>query len=142
KCLTGQLRPKTGAVTLFGQPIWRNAGVFARVGMVPEQDAFYEEMSARQFVTYLTRLQGYSAADAQRLADEALERLSLTSRRDDPIKEFSKGMRQRVKIAQAIAHRPDVLFMDEPLTGTDPIGRRHIIELIQELGAQGKTIVV
>ncbi len=142
KCLTGQLRPKTGAVTLFGQPIWRNAGVFARVGMVPEQDAFYEEMSARQFVSYLTQLQGFSAADALKLADEALERLSLTSRRDDPIKSFSKGMRQRVKIAQAIAHQPDVLFMDEPLTGTDPIGRRHIIELIQELGAQGKTVVV
>ena len=142
KCLTGQLNPRTGGVRIHGKPVWNNAEVFAQIGLVPEQDAFYEEMTGREFVTYLTQLQGFSKKDAQQLADEAIETVDLTDKRDKAIREYSKGMRQRIKIAQALAHRPSVLFLDEPLAGTDPVGRRHIINMIRELGEQGKTIVV
>ena len=142
KCMTGQLEPKTGQVTILGQPVWNNASIFASVGFVPEQDAFYEDMTGHQFVATLTRLQGYSPQDAARLADEAIEQVDLSEKRHQPIREYSKGMRQRIKIAQALAHRPQVLFLDEPLTGTDPVGRKRIVELIAGLGRQGKTIVV
>ena len=142
KCMTGQLNPRTGQVSIFKQPVWNNAGIYSRVGLVPEQDAFYEDMTGHEFVTYLTRLQGFSKDAASKLADEAIAEMDLEEKRDQPIREYSKGMRQRIKIAQALAHKPDVLFLDEPLAGTDPVGRRHIIKLIQKLGDQGKTIVV
>lgn len=142
KILSGQLRASTGAARIFGERIWNNAQIFKRVGLVPEQDAFYEEMTGREFVTYLTRLQGFSVADARRLADETLELVGMSESKNRRIDEYSKGMRQRVKLAQAIAHEPDVLFLDEPLTGTDPVGRHKMIELVQHLGEQGKTVVV
>lgn len=142
KCLTGQLRPKTGGVQIFGQNVWNNSNVFARIGLVPEQDAFYEEMTGHQFVTYLTRLQGYNTVEAEKLADEAIGIVDLQDKRDQPIRAYSKGMRQRIKIAQALAHKPDVLFMDEPLAGTDPVGRRKIINLIKDQGDAGKTVLV
>lgn len=142
KCLTGQLQPKTGRVTVFGMPVWNNAQVFSRIGFVPEQDAFYEDLTGKQFVTYLTRLQGFTTHDAERLADEAIAQVGLNYKKDQLIREYSKGMRQRIKIAQALAHKPDILFLDEPLTGTDPVGRRHIIDLIQGFGEEGKVVVV
>lgn len=142
KLLTGQLRPATGMVTIQGERVWNRPETFAELGFVPEQDAFYEEMTGRQFVTHLTRLQGFSAAHAKELAAEAIETVSLTDQADKPINEYSKGMRQRIKIAQALAHKPQVLFFDEPLSGTDPVGRRRIIDLIKKLGDEGRTIVV
>jgi ABC-2 type transport system ATP-binding protein len=142
KVITGQLRPRTGTVAIFGQKVWNNPSVFSQIGFVPEQDAFYEEMTGRQFVTYLTRLQGFAAPDAARLADEAIAQVDLQAQADRSIQEYSKGMRQRIKIAQALAHKPRVLFLDEPLTGTDPVGRRHIIDLIKKLGDDGVCVLV
>ncbi len=142
KVLSGQLRPSTGSARMLGEPIWNNAALFSKVGLVPEQDAFYEEMSGKEFVTYLTRLQGYSAAEADKRADETIELAGMSEAKDRRIEEYSKGMRQRIKLAQAIAHDPDVLFLDEPLTGTDPVGRHKMIELVQHLGEQGKTVIV
>ena len=142
KLMTGQLRPATGMVTVNGQRVWNSSKTFAELGFVPEQDAFYEEMTGRQFVTHLTRLQGFSSDDAAELAAEAIETVSLTEQADRKIREYSKGMRQRIKIAQALAHKPTVLFFDEPLSGTDPVGRRRIIDLIRELGDQGRTVFV
>lgn len=142
KVLTGQLQPSTGAVSIFGERVWNNSSIFSRIGFVPEQDAYYEQMTGRQFVTYLTRLQGFSKTDAARLADKAIDTVDLTADCDRKIHEYSKGMRQRIKIAQALAHDPDLLFMDEPLNGTDPLGRRQIIDLIQHLESEGKTIIV
>ncbi|RAL24762.1 hypothetical protein DL240_00700 [Lujinxingia litoralis] len=142
KCLTGQLRPTTGMATIAGARVWNNPKAFAQLGFVPEQDAFYEDMSGRDFVTHLTRLQGFSRSDAAALAEEAIATVSLTDQAHRRIREYSKGMRQRIKIAQALAHRPKVLFFDEPLTGTDPIGRRTIIDLIQRLGDEGHTVLV
>ena len=141
KCLSGQLRPKMGRVKVAGQDIG-DPRVYADIGFVPEQDAFYEEMSGLEFVTYLTRLQGWAKPQAQELAREAIAQVAMTERQGDPIRTYSKGMRQRVKIAQALAHKPKVLFLDEPLTGTDPVGRRHIIDLVGRLGDQGHTVLV
>lgn len=142
KCITGQLQPNTGHVRIFEQPVWNNHAIFSRVGFVPEQDAFYETMTGLEFVTYLTRLQGFGAKQARERALRTLELVSLADKQDVPIGEYSKGMRQRTKIAQALAHDPDVLFLDEPLAGTDPVGRRAIIDLVVDLGKQGKTILV
>lgn len=142
KILSGQLRPSTGSARMFGEPIWNNPSIYSRVGLVPEQDAFYEEMSGSQFVTYLTRLQGYSPAEAEERADETIELVGMTESKHRSIEEYSKGMRQRIKLAQAISHDPDVLFLDEPLTGTDPVGRHKMIELVNRLGDEGKTILV
>ncbi len=142
KCLSGQLRPDTGLVTIGGKPIHGHPEALAEVGVVPEQDAFYEEMTGHQFVTALTRLQGFSADDARELARQALETVQLTDESHRPISGYSKGMRQRVKVAQALAHRPSVLILDEPLAGTDPLGRRRLMDLITELGDQGRTVIV
>ncbi len=142
KVVTGQLRPTTGNVGIFGELIWNNRNVMSRIGFVPEQDSFYEEMTGLQFVSYLTRLQGYSKTDAAELASIAIETVSLTDKKNDAIRTYSKGMRQRIKIAQALAHNPDILFLDEPLAGTDPVGRRHIINLIRGFGDAGKTVIV
>ncbi len=142
KCMTGQLRPATGTVSIDGAPVWNNPSIYSIIGFVPEQDAFYEKMSGRQFVTHLTRLQGFSTDDAAKLAEEAIELVDLAEQAHRPINEYSKGMRQRIKIAQALAHRPRLLFFDEPLAGTDPVGRRSIIDLIRRLGDQGRTVFV
>lgn len=142
KVMTGQLRPSTGTIAIDGDIVWNSRRAMSKIGFVPEQDAFYEGMTGRQFVTYLTRLQGYSADDAAELADEAIETVDLTRERDRPIQEYSKGMRQRIKVAQALAHNPSILFLDEPLTGTDPVGRRHLIDLIRSLGDAGRTVIV
>jgi ABC-2 type transport system ATP-binding protein len=142
KCLTGQLRPKTGAVTLHKLNVWSHPEVFKHVGFVPEQDAFYEQMTGHQFVSTLTELQGFDRAQASKLADEAIERVGLVPQRDKKICEYSKGMRQRIKIAQALAHKPDVIFLDEPLTGTDPVGRRAIINLIRDIASSGDATVL
>ena len=142
KCMTGQLRPATGMVSIDGKRVWDNPDVYSEIGFVPEQDAFYEEMTGREFVTHLTRLHGFGADDAAKLADEAIETVSLTEEADRPIAGYSKGMRQRIKIAQSLAHRPRVLFFDEPLAGTDPVGRRKMIDLIRRLGDEARTVIV
>lgn len=142
KVLTGQLRPSTGVVTMQGEPLWNNAEAFQKMGLVPEQDAFYWEMTGLEFVTYLTRLQGFDEEDAAALAGGAIETVGLTDDRARPVSEYSKGMRQRLKCAQAIAHDPEVVVLDEPLNGTDPVGRHAMIELIRELGDRGKTVLV
>lgn len=142
KVLTGQLKPSNGQARIFGEKIWNNPYVLSRIGLCPEQDAFYEDMSSFQFVTYLTRLHGFTTHEAEKIAHRTLEIVDLAERKMDPIRTYSKGMRQRTKLAQAIAHDPDILFLDEPLTGTDPIGRRRVIDLILEFGDRGKSVIV
>jgi len=142
KVITGQLRPTTGAVRIGGDPVWNNAEVFRRLGVVPEHDAFYREMTGLEFVTYLTRLQGFDADAAERLAERAIDTVGLNDDRDREVTEYSKGMRQRLKFAQALAHDPEVVVLDEPLNGTDPVGRRAMIDLVQQLGDDDKTVLV
>ena len=142
KLVTGQLRPSQGAVEVLGEPIWGNPGVYARMGYCPDQDAFYERMTGLEWLSALIRLHGFDDSRAADLATEALDTVGLADVAHRRIGAYSKGMRQRVKLAQAIAHDPDLLLLDEPLTGMDPLGRRQTIELIKAWSRAGKTIVV
>jgi ABC-2 type transport system ATP-binding protein len=142
KMITGQLRPSQGETRLFGETIWNNHPLFRKVGFCPEQDAFYERMTGREFVKSLLSLHGFSDAEALRLANEALASVHLTDAADKKIAAYSKGMRQRVKMAQAIAHDPEVLILDEPLAGMDPLARRETIRVVREWGRSGKCVIV
>jgi ABC-2 type transport system ATP-binding protein len=142
KLVTGQLQPSRGTVTLFGETVWDNPNVMRRLGFCPEQDNFYEGLTGAQFVAGLARLNGYSRREARDRSEVALGRVDLLAVKDRKIGGYSKGMRQRVKLAQALVHEPQVLILDEPLSGMDPIGRRATIRLIREMGAAGCTVIV
>ena len=145
RLVTGLVRPTTGRVRLLGHNVWTSVDVRHRIGYCPEHDHFYENMSGLKFVTLMTRLQGFSKVEAARRAADSLERVRLPLKEGGATKtiaEYSKGMRQKVKLAQALAHDPDVLILDEPLTGCDPLSRHHITTLCRELGAQGRTVLI
>lgn len=142
KLITGQLKPNKGSVTVLGEPIWGNPALYFRIGFCPEQDAFYERMTGAEWVSALMRLNGVSEADAAAATRRALEMVELTDAADKKIGAYSKGMRQRVKMAQALVHDPDLLILDEPLSGMDPIARRKTIRMIKEWGRAGKSLIV
>jgi ABC-2 type transport system ATP-binding protein len=139
---TGQLRPSQGTVTVLGQPAWNNPALMRQVGLCPEQDAFWEWMTGYDFVRTCARLTGIGRKQASAAAEKALATVGMTENMHRPIRGYSKGMRQRTKLAQALVHEPDVLFLDEPFTGTDPVGRHEMIEVIRALGAAGRSVLV
>jgi len=142
KLITGQLRPSQGSISVLGEPIWGHPGLYARIGFCPEQDAFYERMTGLEWVAALLALNGVGERAALDLARRALDLVDLADAAHKKIGAYSKGMRQRVKLAQALAHDPDLLILDEPLTGMDPLARRKTIRLIREWGRSGKSVVV
>lgn len=142
KLMTGQLKPSQGTIHVLGEPIWGNPGVYARIGFCPEQDAFYDRMTGLEWITALVRLNGLSDADAAAAAKRALDRVDLLDAAGKKIGAYSKGMRQRVKLAQALVHDPELLILDEPLTGMDPLMRRKTIRLIKDWAKAGKHIIV
>jgi ABC-2 type transport system ATP-binding protein len=142
KLITGQLSPSKGGVKVLGEPIWRNPGLYFRIGFCPEQDAFYERMTGLEWVTALVRLNGLTSTEANQAAEKALTAVDLMDAANKKIGAYSKGMRQRVKLAQAIVHDPELLILDEPLTGMDPLGRRKTMKMIREWARQGKSILV
>jgi ABC-2 type transport system ATP-binding protein len=142
KLVTGQLKASKGSLTVLGEPIWMNPALYFRIGFCPEQDAFYERMTGLEWVTSLVRLNGVPDSEATSLARGALAQVELTDAAGKKIGAYSKGMRQRVKLAQAIAHDPELLILDEPLSGMDPIARRKTIRLIKDWGRAGKSVIV
>jgi ABC-2 type transport system ATP-binding protein len=142
KLVTGQLKPSKGSITVLDEPIWRNPALYRRIGFCPEQDAFYDRMTGLEWVTALVRLNGVADAEAAALAGHALEMVELTDAAHKKIGAYSKGMRQRVKMAQALAHDPELLILDEPLAGMDPIARRKTIRMIKDWGRAGKGVIV
>src|SRR5437870_2008963 len=142
KVVTGQLRPSAGSVRVFDEPIWGNPSQYRRLGFCPEQDAFYEHMTGLEWVGALAMLHGMDNDAAESAARRALETVDLLDVADRKIGAYSKGMRQRVKLAQAIVHEPQLLVLDEPLSGMDPIMRRRTIRLIKEWGGAGRSVVV
>jgi ABC-2 type transport system ATP-binding protein len=139
---TGQLRPSQGTVRVLGSPAWNHPWLNHHIGLCPEQDAFYEWMSGWDFVYTSARLAGLCRGAAREAAKRTLEAVGMTRFKDRAIGGYSKGMRQRTKMAQALVHDPQVLFLDEPLTGTDPVARRDLMDIIQKLGAEGKSVIV
>jgi ABC-2 type transport system ATP-binding protein len=139
---TGQLYPSQGAVRVLGQPVWNNASLNRLIGLCPEQDAFYEWMSGRDFVFTCARLTGMSRSAARSATDRTIESVGMSAHQNRAIRGYSKGMRQRIKMAQALVHDPDVLFLDEPMTGTDPLARRELMDIITRIGSEGKTVLV
>ena len=142
KLITGQLKPSKGAVRVLGEPIWGNHELYRRIGFCPEQDAFYERMTGLAWVTALVRLNGLGEDEARAAATRAMEAVDLMEAAGKKIGAYSKGMRQRVKLAQALVHDPELLILDEPLTGMDPIMRRRTIRQIKDWARAGKSIVV
>ena len=142
KLITGQLKPSQGSIRVLDEPVWANPGLYVRLGFCPEQDAFYDRMTGLEWVRALVRLNGLNEADADRAAHRALETVDLLDAADKKIGAYSKGMRQRVKLAQAIVHDPELLILDEPLAGMDPIARRKTIRLIKDWARQGRSVVV
>ncbi|MHB1038328.1 MAG: ABC transporter ATP-binding protein [Pirellulales bacterium] len=136
---TGQLRPSQGSVRVLGHRAWNNPALMRSIGLCPEQDAFYEWMTGREFVRTCARLTGMGRRAASAAAEKALATVGMTEHMRRPIRGYSKGMRQRTKLAQALVHEPRVLFLDEPFTGTDPVARRDLLEVIRGLGESGRS---
>ncbi len=139
---TGQLRPSQGTVRVLGQTAWNNPALMRRVGLCPEQDAFWEWMTGFDFVRTCARLTGMGRGATGEAAERVLATVGMTENMHRAIRGYSKGMRQRTKLAQALVHDPRVLFLDEPFTGTDPLGRHDLIEVIRDLGADGRSVLV
>jgi ABC-2 type transport system ATP-binding protein len=142
KLISGQLKPSKGSVRVLGEPIWDNPGLYDRIGFCPEQDAFYDRMTGLEWVTGLVRLNGFDEKESLDAATRALTAVDLMDAAGKKIGAYSKGMRQRVKLAQAIVHDPELLILDEPLSGMDPIGRRKTMRMIRDWAKQGKAVIV
>lgn len=141
KLLTGQLRPTLGRVTIRGRPAW-SAAARRWIGLCPDGDAFYDDMSGRAFVHMMARLHGFSRGTARQRSEEVLDQVGMTDRAHRRLGSYSKGMRQRIKLAQALVHDPELLVLDEPLNGVDPVGRLELTRLFKELAARGKAVLV
>src|SRR5262249_19758276 len=111
-------------------------------GYMTDSDRFYEDMSGWAFVMALAELHGYSSAEARRRTRRALEQVGMSGRSEKPLRSYSRGMRQRIKLAQAILHEPSLLILDEPFAGIDPVGRQHFMRLFRELAALGCCLLV
>jgi ABC-2 type transport system ATP-binding protein len=127
---------------VLGEPIWGNPRLYFQIGFCPEQDSFYERMTGLEWVTALVRLNGLSEKEADEAARRAMTAVDLMDAAGKKIGAYSKGMRQRVKLAQALVHDPELLILDEPLAGTDPIARRKTIRLIRDWARAGKSVIV
>lgn len=140
--ITGQLRATLGHVRVFGESPVNNAELFRRLGYCPSSEGMYSDVNALEWVTYLQRLGGMAAARARTVAKETLELVGLADAMLRPISTYSRGMRQRVKLAQAMAHEPDFLILDEPFSGLDPIGRSQMTTLLKGWIRGGRSLLL
>ncbi len=139
KILMGLLRPTSGSASILGQPVDRVA-MRRQIGFLPEHPYFYDYLTAQELLVYVGRLFGLHAPELGRRVDALLERVGLVTARNLQLRRFSKGMVQRIGIAQALINNPEVVFLDEPMSGLDPLGRREVREVIASLKAQGVTV--
>jgi ABC-2 type transport system ATP-binding protein len=142
KMMAGLLQPSRGTLAVYGQNPFHDTAVRRRIGYAPEHEQTWDELTARELVTAMARLAGVPAGKADATARAALDQVGMTAAMNRKVRGFSKGMRQRTKLATAIAHDPDFLLLDEPLTGVDPMARIDIVARIKQLGDAGKTVVV
>ncbi|WP_165984249.1 ABC transporter ATP-binding protein [Streptomyces sp. YIM 98790] len=137
--MSGFLAPSSGEVTLDGRTIWQNEAVYREIGLVPEREGMYDYLTGGEFVLANAELHGL--ADPGAASRAALETVEMTAAADRRIGTYSKGMRQRVKMASALVHNPTVLLLDEPFNGMDPRQRMHLMELLRTMGSQGRTVL-
>jgi len=137
--IAGFLMPSRGEITVAGQSSWRNPAIFRQVGVVPERDSVYAFLTGADFVAVSARLHGLPNADAA--ARRAIDLVEMTEAKDRRIATYSKGMRQRIKVAAALVHDPEVVLLDEPFNGMDPRQRLHMMDLLHAQGNQGRVIV-
>lgn len=139
KLLMGLIRPTAGQARILGMPI-DDLRLKAQIGFLPEQPYFYDYLTARELLAYYAQLSEVPAKERTAKVSTMLERVGLKDSGEVQLRKFSKGMLQRVGIAQAILHNPKVVFLDEPMSGLDPMGRREVRELIEQLKQEGKTV--
>jgi ABC-2 type transport system ATP-binding protein len=137
--MAGFLPPSRGTLTVGGEPSWHNPGIYRKLGLVPERDSVYATLTGTEFVRASARL--HRLPDAGAAADHAIRTVDLASAADRRVATYSKGMRQRIKVAAALVHDPEVLLLDEPFNGMDPRQRLQMMELLDKLGAEGRTIL-
>jgi ABC-2 type transport system ATP-binding protein len=139
KLLMGLVFPTSGSARLLGRD-WTDPEVKAQIGFLPEQPYFYDYLTAHELLNYYGQLSGVPGKDRKRRIDEVLQRVGLTDVKGVQLRKFSKGMLQRAGIAQAILHDPKLVFFDEPMSGLDPMGRREVRDLMEQLKHEGKTV--
>ncbi|GAA1659345.1 ABC transporter ATP-binding protein [Fodinicola feengrottensis] len=137
--MSGFLAPSTGSVTLDGAKIWHNPEVYRKIGLVPEREALYDAMSGWKFIEANAALHGLP--EPREAARRALETVEMTEAASRPVGTYSKGMKQRIKMASALVHDPSVLLLDEPFNGMDPRQRLQLMDLIRKIGAEGRTVL-
>jgi ABC-2 type transport system ATP-binding protein len=137
--MSGFLQASTGSVTLDGEPLWRNESVYRRIGLVPEREALFDYLTGREFVVANAELHGLEAPGAA--AEWSIGLVEMSEAQDRSISTYSKGMRQRIKMASSLVHDPAVLLLDEPFNGMDPRQRMHLMELLRRMGADGRTVL-
>jgi ABC-2 type transport system ATP-binding protein len=142
RLLAGQLRVDAGTLTLLGHPAWGQGAFRRRVGYCPEHSNLYDWMTGEDFVTTLLRVDGIPKPEAAERAARAIATVGLTESRQRRLRVYSKGMRQRIKLAQSIAHDPELILLDEPLNGVDPVGRAMLSAQMRELAATGHHLIV
>ena len=142
KLAVGELKPSRGDVAVLDERPFANRRLYARLGFCPQQDALYDHLTGLQHLTLLLRLSGFPRTEARQRAVRALERVHLEPAMERRTGGYSKGMRQRVKLAQAIAHGPEFVIADEPLAGLDPVARAQTTALFRELASQGTSLLV
>ena len=137
--MAGFLAPSTGAVTLNGDKVWRNESIYRTLGLVPEREDMYDALTGWDFVLANAKLHRLTAPEAA--ARHALETVQMVEFQDRAIRTYSKGMKQRIKMATAIVHQPEVLLLDEPFNGMDPRQRLQLMELLHTMGDNGRTVL-
>lgn len=140
--MTGLIRPSQGSIRVLGIPTDRPEHLFRSVGYCSHFDAFPRRVTGRSFIAGWLALHGYDHVEVERLTDEAIERVGLSEAATRRVEGYSKGMRQRIRLALALSHRPTVLVLDEPLNGLDPMARADAIALFQALGREGLHVII
>jgi ABC-2 type transport system ATP-binding protein len=137
--MSGFLPPSTGRVDIDGVPVWKNQQAYRQIGLVPEREAMYDFLTGHEFVLANAELHGLP--DPGAAAQRALATVEMEYAQDRKVTTYSKGMKQRVKMASALVHEPSVLMLDEPFNGMDPRQRMHLMELLRRFGAEGRTVL-
>ena len=140
KLLVGLIFPTAGTARILGQPI-SDVNMHRKIGFLPEQPYFYDYLTAPELLDYFARFYGFNAAERRERVDRYLKKVGLEDARKTQLRKYSKGMLQRAGLAQAILHDPEVVILDEPMSGLDPVGRREVREIILDLKREGRTIL-